>query len=324
MSYRQLFISKALWLMALSSILWCAIVYFVFPPIAFAEVDVLDVIGEASTVIMAGIFSSFIAASNMHESTKVRLVAAMLCMFIGGSADFIDEFFVVRHWPALLENSFKIAAALFTLWGMLSLSREAKSSERRADHFRKVSGHLSLLTQIGQKITRTQKLNDIMEVVHSNISEIANFDCFRAMIVEGDRLVPKLSRQPAGSLSLNEEALTVFAMMEQWVTKNQTSLYLFDLLRCSEHYLDNDEQQTLLHLIANNPQLQHGSVFVVPIQIDEKLIGMFTLFMARKQALDTEQCHNIESIAAYSAVAIHNALRSEALDCKTVKGEVVK
>lgn len=316
MSIRQLFIAKALWLMCGISLLWCIIVYFAFTPVPLADVDILDGIGEASTIVMAGIFSTFIAKSNMHESTKVRLVAAMLCMFIGGSADFIDEFFVVRYWPALLENSFKTAAALFTLWGMLSLTREAKSSERRADHFRKVSNHLGILTQIGQKITRTEKLKDILEIVHSNILELATVELFRAMILTDGKLTQKLVRQPSGSKKLNKSAIKALELMEQWVVNNQTSLYLFDLSRCAEHYLEPEQQQELLHLMANDSQLQNGSVFIVPVELEQGVIGVFTLFMARKQGLDSEQCHSIESIAAYSAVAISNALRSEELTRK--------
>ena len=315
MTLRQLFISKAIWIMAGVSLLWLVIVFVSFQRIPAGEVDFLDIIGEASTVMMAGVFATFIARSNMHESTKARLVAAMLCVFIGGSADFIDEFFVVRHWPALLENSFKTAAAMFTLWGMLSLTREAKSSEKRADHFRKISDHLGLLSQIGKKITRTQRLKEVLDVVHSSIDELASFDAFRVMLKKDGHLEERLSRQPAGSLALSADALNAFALLENWVLENNTSLYLFDMVRCSEQYLQSEqERQEYLHVLASHKHLQNGSMFIVPVELDDGIVGVFTLFMARRQGLDPEQCHNIESIAAYSAVAIHNAMRFEELE----------
>ena len=315
MTLRQLFIVNGLWIMSGISVLWVVIVWLSFERVPYEDVDVLDMIGEASMIAMAGIFATFIARSNMHESTKARLVAAMLCMFVGGTADFLDEFFVVRHLAALLENTFKTAAALFTLWGLLSLTREAKSSERRADHFRKISGHLSLLSQIGQKITRTQKLSDILEVVHININELASFDAFRVILIENGHPEEKLFRQPAGSQSLDNEAVEAFRMLEQWVIDNNNSLYLFDMMRCSEQYLQTHEQtQEFLHILASHRQLQSGSVFIVPIQSDKGVLGLFTIFVGRRQALDSEQCHNIESIAAYSCVAINNAMRFEEME----------
>lgn len=302
------------------SLLWLVIVWLSFEQMPAGEIDVLDIIGEASTILMAGIFATFIARSNMQESTKARLVAAMLCFFVGGSADFIDEFFVVRHWPALLENSFKTSAALFTLWGLLSLTREAKSSEKRADHFRKVSNHLGLLTQIGQKITRSQKLSDILEIVHSSINEVAKFDAFRVVLLENGELQEKLFRQPSGSKSLDETAVKAFRLLENWVMNNNTSLYLFDMMRCSEQYLEAGENsQEFTQILSNNTQLQGGSVFIVPVPLDTGLVGLFTVFSGHRQALDSEQCHNIESIAAYSGVAINNAMRFEEIERRTAQ-----
>lgn len=314
MSLRQLFIARALWLMFAISLVWCGIVILLFRPIPFAEIDVLDIIGEASTVIMAGFFSTFIARSNHHESTKMRLVAAMLCLFVGGSADFIDEFYIVRYWPALLENGFKTVAALFTLWGLLSLTREAKSSERRAEHFRKVSSHLGMLTQIGQKITGTQNLHDILEVVHSNINQLANIDLFRVIILRNGESVPVALRQPPEQAPFEDTAIKALQVLEQWVLQKQTSLYLFDLMRCAEQHLEPEQLQSLMQLLNQNQQLQGGSVFIVPVQLETQVVGVFTLFMSRYQGLDSEQCHSVESIAAYSAVAINNALRSEELE----------
>lgn len=315
MTLRQLFIVHALWIMSGISLLWLAIVYFSFSKIPSHEIDVLDIIGEASMILMAGIFATFIARSNMQECTKARLVAAMLCMFVGGSADFIDEFFVVRHWPALLENSFKTCAALFTLWGLLSLAREAKSSEDRAEHFREISSHLTLLSHIGEKITKTQKLSDILDVVHNNIQEVAKFEVFRVILLEQDALCEKMFRQSAGCPELDEDATQAFRMLEKWVVSNNTSLYLFDMQRCSAQYLKSNEQQQIFSkILDNHTHLQGGSVFIVPIQLDHGLIGLFTLFFGRRQALDSEQCHNIESIAAYSGVAINNAVRHEEIE----------
>lgn len=315
MTLRQLFIVNALWIMSGISLIWLLIVYFSFTKIPTNEIDVLDIIGEASMILMAGIFATFIARSNMQECTKVRLVAAMLCVFVGGSADFIDEFFVVRHWPALLENTFKTCAALFTLWGLLSLTREAKSSEDKAEHFRKISDHLTLLSHIGEKITRTHKLSEILEVVHSNMQEIIKFDALRVILIEQDDLTEKMFRQPEGSQRFDEKAVASFQMLEDWVVKNNTSLYLFDMARCSEQYLKSTEQhQAFLDILTRHPYLQQSSVFIVPIQLEGGVIGLFTIFIRRRQALDSEQCHNIESIAAYSGVAINNAMRFEEIE----------
>lgn len=318
MTLRQVFIVNAIWIMASISLLWLVIVWISFEQMAPEEIDVLDIIGEASTILMAGIFSTFIARSNMQESTKARLVAAMLCFFVGGSADFIDEFFVVRHWPALLENTFKTCAALFTLWGLLSLTREAKSSERRADHFRKMSNHLGMLTQIGQRITRSQRLSDILEIVHSSISEIAKCDAFRVILLENGKQTEKLYRQATGCQRLDTGAVVAFQLLEDWVLANNTSLYLFDLARCSEQYLEPGEQsRKFMQILSENSQLQGGSLFIVPVPLDTGLVGLFTLFSAHRQALDAEQCHNIESIAAYSGVAINNAMRFEEIERRT-------
>lgn len=315
MTLRQLFIANAIWIMSGISILWLIAVYFSFDQVPEADIDVLDIIGEASTILMAGTFSVFIARSNMQESTKARLVAAMLCVFVGGSADFIDEFFVVRHWAALLENTFKTSAALFTLWGMLSLTREAKSSGKRADHFRKISNHLGMLTKIGQKITGSQKLSDILEVVHTNIYALANFDACRVVLLEAGSFNDKILKQPQECVPLEQDAIAAFRMLERWVIKNNTSLYLFDIARCSAQYLENAEQhQEFSQILSSNRHIQAGSIFIVPIQVDKELIGLLTIFIGRRQALDSEQCHNIESIAAYSGVAINNALRHDELE----------
>lgn len=102
--------------------LWLIIVILVFPTIPFAELDFLDTLGETSNVLLAGLFTVFIARSTMLDATKIYLVMGMTCMFIGGSADLIDEFFVAKNWAALVENAFKTLAALFTLLGLLRLA----------------------------------------------------------------------------------------------------------------------------------------------------------------------------------------------------------
>lgn len=317
MSHRQLFIAKALWLMFVISLVWCVVVIIMFPAIPYTEIDVLDVIGEASTVVMAGFFATFIARSNHHESTKIRLVAAMLCLFVGGSADFMDEFFVVRYWPALLENGFKTAAALFTLLGLLSLVREAKSSERRAEHFRKVSSHLSLLTTIGQTISRKRNLNDILDVVYSNIAKLANVEVFRVILLRNGQPVSQMTRQLPGRAGMDESAIQVLNILEQQVLEQGNSLYLFDLTRCAEQYVDPEQHQSLVNLLVQTKQLNSSSLFIVPLQLEGEVIGVISLFMSRIQGLDSEQCQCIESIASYSAVAINNALCSEELDKRT-------
>ncbi len=301
--------------MAGASLLWLIVALLFFPAIPFAEFDFLDAIGEASNVVMAGLFSVFIARSKLQVRTKLYLVTGMACMFIGGSADVMDEFFIIKHLGALLENIFKTLAAVFTLFGLLRLAREAKLSLQRAEHFRKVSGSMTLLTEVGRELTSSLAMNDVLQIIYNKLQSSVHMDQFKVSLLIDGKLTTFLNKDKGNDCETPEVVEQALMPLQNWVCQNETSMYMFDTDRCLDKYFaDQSERDIFEKARRAHSHYLAGTLFIVPIKMDLGLVGIFVIHLHDTMGLDSYQCQNIESIASYAAIAITNALSHKRLE----------
>ncbi|MBE1301202.1 MAG: hypothetical protein GJ680_15000 [Alteromonadaceae bacterium] len=318
MHYRHFFINNALAIMISGSLSWFVIVMFSFPQIPFHELDLLDTLGETSNVFMVGLFCVFIAGSKIPENTKIFLVLGMTCMFIGGTADVADEFFVAKNWAALVENAFKTFAALLTLMGLLRLAREAKLSAQRAEHFKKESYTLSLLTGIARELTKTLNLNEALQIIYQKLYDSVPFNQFQVSLFNDNKLESVFVMDELENSVLHKDVDLALAPLRKWVCKYETSLYLFDTSRLADQYFESSSQkQQFLAIRDEHPEYLSGTLFVVPLTIDQRTLGGFTIHLRKTSGLDSHQCHIVESIASYSAIAIGNAISHKQVENKS-------
>lgn len=199
---------------------------------------------------------------------------------------------------------------------MLQIEKEmtAKNEnlKRHSEDLQTVVEKISIISELGQKITATTNLNSIIDILDSSIKNFMDSTYFAiGLYDEKNRTINYLDaiennkKIKESSISMNNKhSLAVKCI------KSCQTIIINDLHKEYSKYLDIDNYTEILN--ENNCKL--NSLVFWPLIIKTKVIGILTIQSTEKNVFSSYQIEMVKSLSSYAAIAINNALKSMELE----------
>jgi len=164
--------------------------------------------------------------------------------------------------------------------------------------------NIEVLNTIGKEITATLDAEGVMQLVYKNISQLMDVSFFiisdfnendqtvgvKFCIKEGQQVTDQFKTKITDSTSLT--ALTI---------RNKAEIVIRDWENEKGNYLEGK------HNRKSENDLHCESIIMIPLMVQNKLIGLFSVQSIRKNAYSESNITMLRSLAAFIAVALNNA-----------------
>jgi signal transduction histidine kinase len=171
--------------------------------------------------------------------------------------------------------------------------------EGQRDEIQRAYRSIKLLSEIGQNITSSLTIEDIIAKVYENVNTLMDASALGIGIYnEHDRridfpgTIEKGEKLPLNSDSLDDERLSV------WCFKNQKEIFIGDFATEYVKYMP------ALKIRAGEFT---NSIIYLPLNIEDKKLGVLTVQSFRLYAYHNYHLTLLRNLAAYIAIAIENA-----------------
>ncbi len=200
------------------------------------------------------------------------------------------------------ENKEKIEAQRAALENQQKLVETLKESERVLEQ--KVSErtkNVTMLGEIGQKITSTFDLEEILNMIYENVKTLMDLSIFAVGIYREEKqeidfvyYMRKSKRMPPLSVSLDSDN-----EISVWCIKHREPIFSGDIETEKSKYLPS-----YVELKAD----EYGkSVIYLPLLVEERIIGVATVQSCKKDAYTNYHLDILRTLTSYGAIALDNA-----------------
>ncbi len=186
-------------------------------------------------------------------------------------------------------------------------SEEIKNLKKNLDE---AYGTLQLLNEIGQEITSTFNLDDILNTVYIHVNQLMEANSFGIGIYNPEqqtidyRLAIEFGKRfKPYSRSMNDKN-----QFPVWCIENKKEVFINDVFEDYKNYISDTNK------INAGATLEDGtkadipiSIIYMPLLIKEKVIGLITVQSYRKGAYTDYHLNNLRNIGIYVATALENA-----------------
>lgn len=198
---------------------------------------------------------------------------------------------------------------------------ESEENSRRTEHYRTASNvykertedlekayeRISLISNIGKRLTSTQDLKAIYEYMYHSLMRVLPIDGFVMSVYNeiSQRLDIKLFME--GNQKVEVESVDIHnkASLLVWCYKNNKEIFSNNILL---EYLDYIDESVLY---VGDPLIQ--SVVYMPVQLQGKAIGVLSVQSKQRDAYDSTHLEFLKALSAYIAIAMSNAMKSKIL-----------
>ncbi|MDO4720252.1 MAG: sensor domain-containing diguanylate cyclase [Peptostreptococcaceae bacterium] len=167
---------------------------------------------------------------------------------------------------------------------------------------------IDVINQIGKQLTSSLNLSKVVELILQKLKENLRVDTFILMVAEPEKNQLRSVVNYVGGRLRKEFCLDI---------DNPNSVFA-DCYRTNRLIVSNDvsgdpdfKQRNLLHIGKGT---RPSSVAFMPLQVEERLIGMFSIQAIEKNAYPPKQLAFLEELQPYLAIALNNAVRSWKLE----------
>lgn len=183
---------------------------------------------------------------------------------------------------------------------------------KQSEGLQTVVEKISIISELGQKITATTNLNSIIDVLDSSIKDFMDSTYFAIGLYDEKRgvinylgAIANNKRIKKASTSMNNK----HSLAVECINTSQT-IIINDINEEYSKYLDRDTYAEAL----NDNNLELNSLVFIPLLIKTKIIGMLTIQSTDKNVFSSYQIEMVKSLSSYAAIAINNALKSMELE----------
>lgn len=184
-----------------------------------------------------------------------------------------------------------------------------KSQEllEKKEDLEKAYNRIQLISEIGQKITSTLDLSEILLSVYENLKTQMPIDLFYMLMLNDERThlvsvasVEDLVYERSFEVAIdNPNSLLALSFREQR-TLFYPDVYQAEALRDWE--------------FIKNSALDIHAVIVVPLLYDEEVVGVCSVQSVLPQGYDTSHVELMDALSTYLAIAFNNAQKSKRLE----------
>jgi len=197
------------------------------------------------------------------------------------------------------------------------LDEKAKLIEKNNEDLAIANQSAKAISKIGRSLTVQTNLEEIYDLVYQNIALLMGSNTFGIGIYDSDResieytyLIVDGERIENYHIPLNTShslAVKCFVQNEKLFFNKRDDI---------EHYLKSTINVRVGQLME--------SIMFVPLNIEDKCIGLLTVQNKEKDAYTDHSLETLDTLSAYLAIAIRNAQKSEALNSEIKKREIIQ
>lgn len=167
--------------------------------------------------------------------------------------------------------------------------------------------NISIISELGEKITTTLDLNHIYEMLHNTILTFIQASTFGVALYNEDKKIIQYQYLIDNNKKIEMHEVSV---------DSKTSMAA-KCLREKRIIVNNDVNNEYLHYIDNLNYINRtkngdpmNSVIFCPLIIDNNLIGVMTVQAFEKNSFKMLTIEMIKALSSYAAIAINNAMKS--------------
>jgi len=233
-----------------------------------------------------------------------------------------DDYNANRYYKLYFENEKKLegielknrAKNLKTKLCLNSLEEENKSILEKSEAFRiksedltVIMQNMSIISELGEKITTTLNLNQIYEMLHDTVLSFMNANAFGVALyneenrtIEYPYLIENNVRTVMYEVDFDNEASVAVKCL-----KENKIIVINDM---NNEYLNYVEDVN--YITSNKDSYELNSAIYCPLIIDKNLIGVITVQAFEKNSFTMITVQMIKALSSYAAIAINNAMKS--------------
>ena len=198
-----------------------------------------------------------------------------------------------------------------------------REAELRAEAENKRRADTEQLSKIGQTITSTLSIDEIIETVYENVNALMDAAIFGVGIYNKHKnsldfpaTKEKGEMLPYYSISLDDEARLAI-----WCFKNRKEIIISDFVNEYLKYLKENKQAV--------EGLEPASILYMPLIQQKNVIGVITTQSFEKNAYSEYHINLLRNLAAYVAIALDNAsayrqLNATLSELKTTQNQLIQ
>ncbi|MFP4457818.1 MAG: sensor domain-containing diguanylate cyclase, partial [Clostridia bacterium] len=165
---------------------------------------------------------------------------------------------------------------------------------------------LQLLSEIGKDINTMINIEDIFDAIYDYLDKF--FDDYNLLlgVLENKYIHYVYNNSGKTRIKPYRRELDNKNALASWAIKNEKMIVINDLENEFSIYVDN----LIVYDDPNIPQ----SVIVIPLKVNDEIIGVMNFQTLKKDMLSIERVEMFRIIASYAAIAVKNSLYSKELE----------
>lgn len=184
--------------------------------------------------------------------------------------------------------------------------------KRKSEELQTIVEKISIISEVGQKITSTLNLDSITDILHESIKNFMDMTCLGiGLYDEINSVVNYLDSIDNGvKVKKNSTTLDSKDTFAGNCIRNKQIIIVNDLSTEFSKYIDSNTYEYVIE--KNNYKL--NSLIFCPLFINDQVIGIITIQSKEKNAFTPYNVELIKSLSSYAAIAINNAIKSMELE----------
>lgn len=166
---------------------------------------------------------------------------------------------------------------------------------------------LQLMHRIGSELTSTLDLDEITQRLHDRLSDLMSVDVFGIAFLreESETLDFALLIEDGQRITPFTVPVSSTESFAGWVVRNRDEICLNDADRHDHRYVTERKPVT---------EKRCRSMVFLPLEVEERIIGVLTLQSGRKHQYDAERMGILRLLSPYIAIALENARKLQTIE----------
>ncbi len=181
---------------------------------------------------------------------------------------------------------------------------------RKTDDLIEIIKNISIISELGEKITTTLDLDQIYVMLHETIQSFMQANTFGVGLYNDDKktieyqyLIENNMRTELHEINYDNPA----SMAVKCLRENKI-IVINDMFNEFSNYVDD-----INYIIRNKENNDLNSAIYCPLTVDNNLIGVITVQAFEKNSFNALTVEIIKALSTYGAIAINNAIKSKNL-----------
>lgn len=185
------------------------------------------------------------------------------------------------------------------------LANQNSLLEKQSKEIQVAYDNVNILSEVGQKITSTLDMRQMIETVYQNVSALMPVDRFGIGVFneESQRLEFPFFVEGETYFPFHTKSLRDKKRLSVLCYENQKEIIIQDFEKENKNYTNEHANKGIEMELGKMPK----SAAYFPLSVEQHAIGILTVQSFQKHAYSTQHITILRSLAAYTSIALDNA-----------------